>query len=536
MPRPRLGQGLSIGQLAITLHRFHLGPPLPNDAGQPNPSPVSMFMASLDGTSRSHAEQLELARHAADEVWERIRRQGGAPPRRVAVAMCLGVLSTPHLGTVLADGVRDGSIDVAEGPGYEHGLPVLLRLPVVSEALRIPFWELEELQDEIDRRAGHVLKRQRIASWLWAEFGLPDPAGARSLARTLFPHIPDDGMDLVRRGAHLYAVADHDTFVPEAAMWLPWLAPRPSHAPTGFRARQVDPSLRHRLARGVGADPEELIDLLDGMVAVVPRDDAAAFVALDAWRHTGRAALADLGAVHARPDSLVRPLPDEGASWRTWLERNDRGELALRTPAAQIFDMLALPRVSEMVQALYGLMMALVYRDAGACQPLQRAHLDLFDVARHLRAVLNPLIEWAGRSTAHQSIARELEIDADRVSARMLEVQRVWREQALRSWLEGPTARNPSVQLVLVRHLLATHRSLRELMATVRDPYEDHADVMLHFAAHYLREGRLERLWIAQLSDVAMGEARLAPVEDIPGYWFVPTFDHLLRAREADLR
>ena len=232
----------------------------------------------------------------------------------------------------------------------------------------------------------------------------------------------------------------------------------------------------------------------------------------------------------------MRALPDEGASWRTWLERNPAGELALRTPAAQIFDMLALPRVSEMVQALYGLMMALVYRDAGAKRPLERAHLDLFDVARHLRAVLEPLVEWAGRSTTHQTLARELGIPEGRVAFRMLEVQRVWREQALRSWLEGPTARNPSVQLVLVRHLLATHRSLRHLMAGIHDPYEDHADVMLQFTAHYLREGRLERLWIAQLSDVATGEARLAPVEDVPGFWFRPAFDHLLHAREADMQ
>ena len=56
-------------------------------------------------------------------------------------------------------------------------------------------------------------------------------------------------------------VADQDAFVPEAALWLPWLAPQPSHAPTSFRAKVVDTRLRHRIARGVGADPDELVPM-----------------------------------------------------------------------------------------------------------------------------------------------------------------------------------------------------------------------------------------------------------------------------------
>lgn len=492
--------------------------------------PLAAFLADLEARTRPVGELFAMANAAADDVSQPLHTEPAVqPPRRVSVAMGLAVMTTPHLGAVLSMEAWDGSTSVQDPLPEASPEPLLVQLHTVEQALGIPFWELEELQDEIDQRASRVLKQERVASWLWAEFGMPDRAGARSLAQTLFPDLGAN-MDVVRRGAHLYVVADEPTYVPEASLYLPWLAPQPALAPTGFRAAAIDEALRHRLARGIGATQEELARLLEGMVALVPRDDAVRFLTLDRWRHRGLGTLTDLGAHYPQPGWLAQPIPDEGASWDGWLRRAEDGTLELRVPAAQVFDALALPRVSDMVHTLYGLLVALVFAARGEVA-LRRAHLDLFDVARHLRAVLNPLVAWAGRSTTHETLAQRLDVPVAEVAATLTEVQRQWREQAARSWLEGPTSRSPSIQVVVVRHLLATHRSLQQL-CTRLDAAPALADAMLAFTAHYLREGRLERLWVAQWSDMTEGDVRLSPVEDIAGRWFLPTWERLRLAHE----
>ncbi len=81
----------------------------------------------------------------------------------------------------------------------------------------------------------------------------------------------------------------------------------------------------------------------------------------------------------------------------------------------------------------------------------------------------------------------------------------------------------------MIKHVVALHFSLKELMRLEPEPRWEHTDLLLLFVAHYLREARLERLWIRQLSDVAEhSQERLPPTEDIAGHWFWRLFLHLL--------
>ena len=508
---------------------------MPDDPVQPTHRPLALFVAGMEQRSRPVSDLLRLAEAAMVDVAIPLHSgAAGVPPRRVAVAMGLSLTTTPHFSAILPPPVRAGSVRVDEQPHRADDYPLFAHPEVLEAALGVPHWELEELREEIDRRAGQLLKQDRIATWLWSHFGLPDRARARSLAKVLFPSLPDENMDVVRRGSHLYVLADQPTYVPEAALWLPWLAPRPSHAPTSFRARAIDEGLRQRLARGVGSAEDELIDLLDGMIALLPRDDAARFLHLDQWRSSGRAAMSDLGTYYVGPEWLVRPVADEGVNWRAWMRVGTSGRPELRTTAEQVFDALALPRVTAMAHALYGLMLAVCDQlGASTDMSLQQVHLDLFDVPRHMRAVLNPLVEWAGRATTHDTLATDLGCANGDVAELLLEVREAWIRQAEVSWLAGPSSEAPSILAFVLRHLLATYSSLRRLMSAPPDPRSEHADALLLFTAHYLREGRLDRLWVAQLSDVAQGDERLAPTEDVPGRWFLPTLQRLLDLRDA---
>ncbi len=502
----------------------------------PAQEPLSAFIAALEDRGASPLERVRRGNAALAAVREPMRTQvAQAPPRRVSVALGLALETVPHFAAVLPDPVRLGSVDPGEPVRRAPPPPFVVGYDLLEEALGIPAWELEELREEIDRRAGLLLKQSRVATWLSTHFGLPDRAGAASLAQQLFGRLHDPSMDLVRRGSQLYVLADLPSYVPGGALWVSWLAPRSSLAPTSFRGRAVDRGLRARLGRALGLDAEEVVDLLDGMVTILPRDDAARLLHLDQWRASGRAVLTDLAPGYTETEWLTEPVPDEGAQHEGWLVRDPRGAPALRGNLAQVFDTLALTRVSALLRVLYGLLLAQVDRAGpeGAELPLTAADLDVFDVPRHLRAVLTPLLEWADRSTTRDTLAAHLRVPPAAVAEQLAKVRTIWGHQAQTAWLGGEGRPAPSVQSLVLRHLLATYGGLRAALAAQPDPRADHTEVLLMFAGHYLAEGRLERLWIASQSDVAQPQDRLAPTEDIVGHWFWPAFSRVLAAREG---
>ncbi len=497
----------------------------------------------MDGLERRHRisdpaqrevfedQLLDTLQQAIHSVRRPLRTDtSSTPPRRVAIAMGLALQTAPHLSAVLPDPVRAGSVEPGEPPRRDDFPPLMKGNDALEEALGIPYWEIEELRDEIDRRAGVVLKQNRVASWLWSYFDLPDRDGADRLGRVLFPGVEQQGADVVRRGPNLYVLVDQPQPPPLAALWLPWLAPRRATSPTSFRSRGVDPGLRTRIARGIGADEEEVSGLLDGMICLVPREQASSFLHLDQWRSSGRAVMTDLGGAYTGGEWLARPLPPNGADWKSWLSADAQGRLALQGSASQIFDSLALPRVAHMATLLYAAALATVDSDGLGVGELRRRDLDLFDLPLHMRSVLQPLIDWAASPETHTTLAAALERPVRGVAAQLTRLGREWTDHTLRAWCGLPgTTKAPSIQTLLTEHLLASSYSLRELMRFEPDPRWEHTDLMLLFVAHYLREARLERLWIKPMSDVAEGhEGRLPPVEDIPGHWFWRTFLRLL--------
>ncbi|MEZ4239110.1 MAG: hypothetical protein R3F59_23750 [Myxococcota bacterium] len=458
---------------------------------------------------------------------------GLAPPRRVAVAFGLALHSAPHFAATIPVPARDGTVDPEELPRREADPAPVVSFEVYERALGLGQWEVDELREEIDRRAGKVLKQIRTVNWLWSFFGLP-ASGANALARILMPGMEDVGVDLVRRGGHLYLLVDDVQPSPLPALFLPWLATDATLGPTSFQARGVDRGLRNRIARGIGADDDEVAELLEEMVSVLPRRGAAPFLQVDQWRSYGYAVVTDLGTAYTWGDWLIRAIPPDSLEWRSWLKLGSEGITVKGTPE-KVFDALALPRVTAMVRLMYTSMLASLDRDVEEVDiDVRPEDVDLYDVPRHMRAVLGPMFAWAGRSSTHKHLARELDRPVEEVMVVMEQVREAWVRHAGISWYGPPGTKTPSIQTLVLEHLVVLHRSLRHMLERPSDARADHVDLLLLFAAHYLREARLERLWVRSLSDCADGDSRLPPPEDIVGHWFWRSWQRLLDEIELE--
>ena len=100
------------------------------------------------------------------------------------------------------------------------------------------------------------------------------------------------------------------------------------------------------------------------------------------------------------------------------------------------------------------------------------------------------------------------------------QVRDAWTTHASVSWYGPPGSRTPSIQTLVLEHIMTLHQSLRRMMLHAPDSRAEHSDIMLLFAAHYLREARLERLWVKSLSDCAESSETIPPPEDIVSTWF----------------
>ena len=474
----------------------------------------------LRGEARSKLERelVQLAGSVVDDLTLPLHLRGEeAPPRRVAVAFALALHCQPQFAVILGEPFRQG----AEDPGEpRRRAPEVVPVPpneVLERVLGLAAWEIDDLREEVDRRAGAVFKRDRAVAWLWSWAG---KAPSATLAAALFPGVDIGRISLVRRGGHLFAM-NRDVRCSRAALWLPWLS-SDELGPGAFRPHQVDEVLRRRLCRGVGAEEAELDELLGGMVAMIPRGDAKAFLHLDQWRIHGRATVADLGRDYRDGVWLTRPIPPDGPDWGEWLVLDSDGALAIRGTANKVFDTLALPRAAAMMRQVYAGVLSTVDAEGddgpGAVHP---DDLDLYDLETHLRVVLEPLFNWARDPHTHRAIATAYAMEISEVDHRLLTLEQAWREHAARAWWgHNPSADDPSILTLTLPHVLVLHASLRRLVRHPPHGEWAHGDLLLLFVAHYLREARLERLWMQQLSDVADGRTIIPPPEDIAGRWF----------------
>ena len=491
----------------------------------------------IEDPARRRALDVEIA-EIADQVALALRRPvrvdlDGPPPRRVAIALGLALHSAPHFVATLPPPHRDGTLEFGEPSRRSAEFVPVVPNEVYQRGLGLAQWEIDELREEIDRRAGKLLKQIRTVNWLWSFFGLPDPQGAQTLGRILFPGTEEASVDLARRGGHIYLLVDTATPSPLPALYLPWLATDPNLAPTAFKARGVDKGLRTRIARGVGADDGEVSELLEEMITVLPRRDAGNYLHVDQWRSYGYAMITDLGTPYSAGDWLIRPIPPDGADWRVWLRLGPNGLVVKGTPE-KVFDALALPPVTAMMRLIYAAMLAGLDRDGNETpEGVRPEDVDLYDIPRHMRAALSPLIAWAGKSSTHKYLARELRRPVEEITVVLEQVRDAWVQHAATSWYGPPGTTTPSIQTLVLEHLVALHQSLRRMLRTEPDPRGEHGDLLLLFCAHYLREARLERLWVRSLSDCADPDGRI-PAEDIASTWFWRAWQRILDESEQD--
>ncbi len=488
----------------------------------------------LRGEARALADR-ELVRVASDlEQSLRqpvVERVDDLPPRRVAVAFALALHSQPQFTAILGHPVRSG----AEDPGEPERRPAeAVPVPsteILERVLGLPAWEIDDLREEVDRRAGTVLKRNRTLSWMWSWAGLP-VGNANALVSALFPGVDLGSVSLVRRGGQAYLMS-RSVKCPRAALWLPWLD-QGLLGPSAFAPHQVDEVLRSRIGRGVGTEGDETQRILSSMVSMVPRSDARAFLQLDQWRIHGRATVTDLGSDYRAAAWLLEPIDADGCDWRSWLVQDEDGVLAVRGTVTKVFDRLAMVRANAMLRQVYcGILSTVDGEGTDGAGRLHADDLDLYDIEHHLRQVMEPLFAWAANPATHAGIAESYGIDVASVAAHLTGLEKVWRDHAARSWW-GVDPDSPSILTLTVPHLVVLQSSLRRLLR--RDPTDDwyHGDVLLLFTAHYLREARLERLWMQQLSDVGNPETVLPPPEDLPGRWFWAMWMRLLDALDNE--
>lgn len=421
----------------------------------------------------------------------------GTPPRRIAVAMAMALASHPHLQTTFS---ADGSASV------------LLPVEVLHETLGLSAWELDDVREEVDRRAGLWLKQTTLVRWLGGRFDGP------ALFQQLFPGTDVEGCDVTFHGAHLVCTGDLPS-LSVSALHLPWVGEAGRNPTTAFRGRYVDGRLRRDIARGVGLPAEEVDELLESMVCLLPRADRDDLMAGEAWRFRGFAALTGLGAAYPRNRWLCEPADGRGVRWRDWLRVVD-GELQT-IDAARCFDALLEPRVHGMLVALSTDVLARRVRDGA---PRADA-LDVFDLAFHVDAVALPLLQWARSRAASMEIARHLDVEPAAAEAVLAEVGQVWKQRA--AWWARPTNRafSATPHAAWMRQLLRLDEVVRVIGArpVVGAP---HRDLLFLYAGHFLAESPVDR-------GIVRSTEEGASVGRAVGRWFWPTWLRVLEAMDA---
>lgn len=435
-----------------------------------------------------------------------------APPRRIAVAMALAVFSQPHLASTFADPDDPSSI-VPE--------PLVASNEVLEAALGLSTWELDDLREEVDRRAGSMLKQTTLVQWLQSRY--EDPV---RLFHMMFPgaaqaHAPQ----LVRRGAHLYAVIDQPA-VPRSALYLPWITGEQEKVLPpldAFRGRYVDSGLKRALSRGIGASDAEIADLLERTITLLPREGLEGMLAHDQWRRRGFATLTTVGQPYPKLAWLAREVDASDVRWQDWI-RTDTDPISLHEPVPS-FDGLAQQRVHHVLEALYNDLLARLFAAPDTARQVEE--IDLYDLGRHVRAVLEPTLRWVRARGSVTWLARAANAPPDQAEALLAEVGRRWQKR-LDHWTQPDAdAFDHSVLAKWVSTLGTFDGAMRHLLEAQPDPRWNHRALLFLFAGHYIAECPMERsLMVHGLDPTAPGLAI--------GRWFWPTWQRLLDAMEQE--
>ncbi len=446
------------------------------------------------------------------------------PPRRVGVAFAHALFAQPNLAVMFEPLVTAATEGVQLPAPHAAQTPHAFSNEALHESLGLAQWELEEIREDVDLRAGALLKQSRALGVLWTQSAAAQ--GPSALFKMLFPGVPTTS-ELARRGAQLYAITPIERPPSLLAMSCPWTDddPRTLHPLRAFRGRYVDENLRRSLGRSVGAGGNELIALLEQMVTLVPQADHPRFLAMDSWRARGFSTITELPGAYTKHGWIAKPL-DHDSFDPPWIVRKD-GTLHVANPTTA-FDQLAAPRVDDMLRCLYGAILAgaMVDDPAGSGAHVPR-DLDLFDVDRHVKAVLRPLLDWAVMPKTAQYLASQRGVSVESVTAFLHELHATWEQHLLHAWCGPPREAMPrSMAAIFVQHLAVVQDGLRRAIRHRTDPRGDHRDTLLLFLAFYLVGAPLDRIW-------AEASASVFP-PDPAGAWFWALWTRILDRPEED--
>ncbi len=461
------------------------------------------------------------------ESWERrikVFDADAVPPRSVGSALSHAVSAAPYLLSVFGDHRGPATEEVNEPDRPPEISSLLPSAEVLESAFGLPQWELDDLRDEVDRRASRTLKQARAVEVLWSRFRLPQ-AGPDLLFRALFPRwSPPGRIGFVRRGGQLYVLCDQSPPSAPSSLFLPWV----STPPLAFEARLVDAGTREEIGRGIGSTDEETCELLASMIVVVPRQGAIAHLAHDGWRSRGYAALSGLGNRYGGASWICRPLAPDEVDWTRWLLPHD-GKLEVGD-AEGYFNQSARQRTELATQAIYAELLARVTLEH-PMEPSLPTHedLELYDAGAWLRSALEPLPNWARSPAARSRVAASTGLPSAVVEAAMDEVARRWQTAIDAQWCTDDPA---SLAGKLVPRIALLHSSLRRLVRVPPDPRGHHRDTLLIFAAHDLAESRVDHVW----PNTGSGPVRTtsAPIEELVGMSFWGAWLRLLNEANHD--
>lgn len=416
------------------------------------------------------------------------------PPRRIGVAMALALYSQSHVVRTFGGG----------------GEPLVLDLDVMESALGISAWELEELQEEVDRRARAVLLRQAVVRWL-AQHLSPERA-----FQQLFPGISAPGTASFD-GNRVVGRADLGA-VTASALHLPWLCTTGEGPLDGFRARSVDGHLKAALVRGLGVPAEAVDTVLEDLVVLLPEAGGEELLRADAWRGDGLATLTGIGASYTRHAWLIRPADGHTARWRDWLAPPGT---AMPGPD-RAFDSLFSGRLHAVLEALYADVLARRWHRPERTVEL----LDLIDLGPHLEAVQAPLLQWARARGSVLDVAQAGGIELKAAEQLLGEVATAWSERA--AYWARPDAEQfvGSPQASWMRRVLRLEEALRGLSQRAPEQGVAHREVLFLFAGHFLAESPVDRRLLFSVEDggnVGQAVAR----------WFWPTWLRVLDHADA---
>jgi hypothetical protein len=476
---------------------------------------------------------VKLVETLRSQVQQTVALEGdGRPNRAAALAFAAAVYSQPHLHITLRERPWRCTDDLVPPALPEADPPLVFSQETLREVFHLEDWEFDELREEVDRRVGRHLKQQRALEWIWQHFDVAHAEPDR-LFQVLFPgaprHLPSE-VGLIRYGSQLYALVDQNPPPPLASLYLGWLDvdPETTYDPLEtFGGRYVDGGLRRLMGRAIGASDAEVIDLLDRMVTIIPRRNCAAYVAHDMWRITGAAAMTDIGGNYASGGWHARPLAANELYVKEFLGIDPSGNLIVKDAQAA-FDRHATNRASAMLNQLHAEMLARTLLEDPSRSPRTTAEdLSLYDLKRHLRRVLHPLLEWARSELSAGHVAKVFKVSVDAARDTLRVLAKTWLARAETYWWGSPSREQPfTARGALLMHFISTHTNLRQTLRR-RSGKLQHGDLLHLFTAHYYAEASIGRL----LAEMSGPEPRTDPI----ARWFWVMWAHLVAKDNSDV-